>query len=355
MKKYLFVLLLICPFLGLYAQKFDTKTWHEGKITWNDFKAQAPSDTTAEIHIELKIMKVQDNKIIGKQLLYAFMDKEKSWVKENAKTDQNLLFAQAKFNIVHFYAVQIDYLYNIGDTEIKASNNAYEFLTTDCKNILEQFEAECNLQSAEIVAINWNTSIADSLKTNSYRQKFIANRSFGSGIDFVLEQNNYFGSQSFYNYWGASYSYYFTYRNLLLGVGGSFANGNNNDVKWIRTSQLRFRFAYDISTHPRIRQLPFIELIPFNMVERGGWDYIENQQSFSTYNYYYEGFSVPSFSLGYNIQWELRNVVLYSKIRSGRATATIRLTPVFHDKFDGLILSTSLGLNINWQNFDIKF
>lgn len=111
---YLGAILLFC--ISTFAQTTETDSrmisyWGDEKLTWNDFQGVPPknSDYSSEISYGIgyrPFEKPVDSLDMDVRWIetYCYMDRGASWVKENEKTDINLLYNQTIFDIVELYS-----------------------------------------------------------------------------------------------------------------------------------------------------------------------------------------------------------------------------------------------------------
>lgn len=344
--------LFLLPFAAT-AQNFETKAWSGKAIMWDDFKGTPPTDTTADFHIELKILKLPVDAVKTTYKTFTLMEKNKSWVKEDAKTEKNLELARTRFYIAHYYARQTEYIYFVLPRKDKHSNEYYNTITNNCAQLINRFDNECRIGDAPEVAEQWRKAIRDSINYNRFRTKYAGVRQNGFGFDFLIDYGQYYGTTTFTNTWGISYSYYYMNQNWFLGLGMSHFWSEKRAMS-LKIDQFRLRAGYRIMPQSKLIHIPFVDILMFNMVEMHGWEYRTTEQNFETIHYIYEGWSVPSFSIGYNVQWELNSQIRLYKISSSRITANARITPVFNEGLEGMIFSVGAGINFNWHNFTLN-
>ena len=111
---YLGALLLFC--MNTFAQTPETDSrmilyWGEKDLTWGDFQGVPPKNSNYSSEISYGIgyrpfEKPVDSLDMDVRWIetYCYMDRGASWVKENEKTDVNLLYNQTIFDIVELYS-----------------------------------------------------------------------------------------------------------------------------------------------------------------------------------------------------------------------------------------------------------
>lgn len=125
--------------------------WNERKLDWKDFQGIAPSYndyTSSEIKYGLgyRTFKREINDIEFSWIeTYSYMDKKSSWVAEDYKSPDVLLYNQIIFNIAELYSRKMQ-------EEINSISGSIYTIRISLDEILKRFQQQCNSRVENFIA-----------------------------------------------------------------------------------------------------------------------------------------------------------------------------------------------------------
>lgn len=199
MKKLFIVLIYFVSIFPIVAQsKNDAFVyWNERKIEWKDFQGIAPTyvdSYSSEIKygIGYRTFKKEANDVEFQWIeTYSYMDKTSSWVKENYKKPEYLLYNQVIFNIAELYSRKMQ-------LEINAVSGTINEVRINLDEILKRTQEQCNNRAANFALSSeygtksrivdyWFGKIETELKEeirNEYPPFSISDWGYGITFDF---------------------------------------------------------------------------------------------------------------------------------------------------------------------------
>jgi len=126
MKRFLILLTILIPALGLMAQKPSIKNWSDGPLTWNDFKGTSVIPGSKS-YLKVDLSTTPTSEIVnGHQQMHlstsATMDRNGSFADSTARTDQRLRYHQLQFDQLELYRRRLQNDLNSGMNGLEADN-----------------------------------------------------------------------------------------------------------------------------------------------------------------------------------------------------------------------------------------
>ncbi len=167
------IILLFFMFLmynSTYSQD-ATKSWNEGKLTWNDFKAKSGEPNSTQLSYFLGYEEDDEeygDTSVTRNLAKAYIDRYRSWADPNLKTEQYLRYNQVIYDIIEVYRRSLQFKF-----DHVANSDACEYIlrsySGELNEELQQYKQESNSGANLDIIEKWERKIADSLSANIYR------------------------------------------------------------------------------------------------------------------------------------------------------------------------------------------
>ena len=270
MKKSIIVLIGIISVCDLVAQ--SNKEWIDGKLTWEDFTERAYRQEISELKYNFEYQAgIQEygNTVVLRNIVYAYINRQQSWINPEYKTEQYLRYNQVIFDIVEVYRRKLqkeaDILGNMFNVE-----GEFLILYDSCTYEIEQFYKESKAGSDLESIIYWEQKISDELVEypNVSIPKF-ENRNFGYGMHLGLGLGSFTGSigKYFTQDIGLTYGFDFAYKKSILYFNGTLTRGKviksyMSDENWHETQKidlalLNVSYGYAFIDNNKIKLAPF--------------------------------------------------------------------------------------------------
>ena len=310
-KTFLFTFLLVILFANISAQESDFKYWHEGKLTWNDFKGETGFPL---LDCELKYFltygpekqKLNDTTVY-RIAAKGYIDRDLSWSKTFKKTDQNLAYFQVVFDIVEVQRrklqFKLDRLSGIYSAENELRSAMY-----NCEKILADFKKESEQGIDTMVVQEWQKGIQTELdNTMGSGIPAFTKRNFGYGMHAGFGKG--FNTGTIKNNFPSTFNFIFgfdlAYKDITLFLSGTLGSSKadqsyNGEINIPENERAGMAMG-DVSLgYPVINNAKF-KLIPFAGI--GFLEYSEKPEPDQTN---YKSMSATGYLFGINTDYKLR-------------------------------------------------
>lgn len=233
MKNYLLVIAAFAFLIPINAQQ-RVKTWDEGALNWFDFQLSNGTDAEASrlsynIYCEPVKSRQNDTTIIRLKAI-AYVDRDLSWVKADAKSNLLLKYNQVIFNIMELYRRQLqDELNSVNSLSqvsalVKNAVNA-------CNQEVRTFQLESNKSNDSLSIVRWDDLIQ--LRLNDARSTAdelpaYTKSHWGYGVHGGLGSSVFSGSLADYfdPTFNVNFGFDIAYKRLILTLDGALSTSH---------------------------------------------------------------------------------------------------------------------------------
>jgi len=315
-KASLFTFLVVMLFINISAQEADFKYWHEGKLTWNDFKGEKgfpllESELKYFLTYASEKQKFNDTSVYR---IYAkgYIDRDLSWSKTFKKTDQNLAYFQVVFDIVELQRRKLQNNLDRLDGVYNAENELRSAMD-NCQKTLADFKKESQ-QGADTVAVQqWQKAIQSELENMADKCiPVFTKRNFGYGMHAGFGKGFNTGTlkDNFPSTFNFIYGFDLAYKDITLflcaTLGSSKANRSYNGEIIIPKDEragvaiVDVSFGYPVVNNAKFKIMPFAGL--------GILEYSEKPEPDKTN---YNSMVAPGFLFGLNTDYKISKTLYF--------------------------------------------
>ncbi len=314
-KASLFTFLLVMLFINISAQEADIKHWHEGKLTWSDFKGEK-GIPLFDGELKYFLSYATEKQVFNDTSVYricaqAYINRDLSWSKTFKKTDQNLAYFQVVFDIVELQRRKLQN--NLDRMDGRNAENELRTALYNCEKTLSDFKKESQ-QGADTIAMQeWQKVIQTELgNTKGNSIPAFTKRNFGYGMyaGFGKGFNTGTLKDNFPSTFNFIYGFDLAYKNVTLflcaTLGSSKANRSYNGEIIIPKDEragvaiVDVSFGYPVVNNAKFKLMPFAGL--------GILEYSEKPEPDKTN---YNSMVAPGFLFGLNTDYKISKTLYF--------------------------------------------